>query len=80
MPASVPDLFRELFPRIVGSDVPDVTLRIAARKTFASVALVFQIEHYLGAGGFGSRINGIAIRNDEIGTLRFLAFQLIRLL
>ena len=57
-------------PGIVGSEVPDVTLRIAARVGAPPVGLVLEGHHDLRAGRDRAGVVLVRVLDDDVGALR----------
>src|SRR5882724_4596113 len=58
------------YPRIVGAEVPDVALRVAAGIAPAAIVLVLDLEEDLGAGFLGAGVVQVGVGDDDIGALR----------
>jgi hypothetical protein len=67
------------FPRIEGSNVPDVSFGIATGKCFAAMAFLFEIGHHRGAGKLGAGIDSVYVCYYKIWSLRFGSADLVRL-
>lgn len=49
--------------------MPKVSLGIAAGECFAAMVFLFEIDHHLGTGNLGSRIDRIYVGYDKIRSL-----------
>src|SRR5262249_21403947 len=56
-----------------------MALWIAAAEPATSVVLVLDVDHDFEPRGLGAGINCVSVRDNEVGSLRFLAVDLIRL-
>src|SRR5262245_8035401 len=67
-------------PRVVGAEVPEMALQVAAGVTAAAVGLVLDIDHDLGSRRLGPGVVSVGVRDDNVRALRFRAADLRRLL
>jgi hypothetical protein len=50
--------------KVVGTTVPDVTLKIATREPTPAVVFVFDLQQDLGSGVFRPGLDGVGIGDD----------------
>lgn len=63
------DLLSRDLPWIVGADAPEMPLKVATGEGSATVIHIADVENHLGAGGFGSGVDGIGVIDDKAGSL-----------
>src|SRR5271157_5964794 len=71
---------RLCLPGIEGSNIPNVSLGIAAGECLTAMVLLCQIDHHLGACHLGAGVDGIYVGYDKIRSLGLCSADLIRLL
>ncbi len=56
-----------------------MSFEVAAGEGAAAVVHVADVENHLGTGGFGGRVNGIGVGDDEVDALGFAEADLVGL-
>ena len=56
-----------------------MAFKITTGEASTTIVFIIEIQQYLGSCGFRSGVDGIGVRNDQIGALRFGTSQLIGL-